>query len=109
MPGAERTNALRDTCGADPGATEDLDHGSRAGMSGMMSEADISTLKGTEAARLHLEHMIVHDEGQVEMAHRQVAQGQNLEGVELARHVVEDQEAEIAEIERMLQELPEGS
>jgi uncharacterized protein (DUF305 family) len=43
------------------------------------------------------------------MAQDQVEQGQNPQAVELARQVVADQEAEIAEMEQMLQELPDGS
>ena len=85
-----------------------MDHGA----GGMMSEEDMGMLndaQGTEAARLYLEQMTVHHEGAIEMAQEQIEQGQNPQAVELARQVVEDQEAEIAEMERMLQELPDGS
>ncbi|MEB2620010.1 DUF305 domain-containing protein, partial [Kocuria rosea] len=61
------------------------------------------------AAQLYLEQMTVHHEGAVEMAQEQIEQGQNPQAVELARQVVADQEAEIAEMEQMLQELPDGS
>ena len=78
----------------------------------MMSEEDMGMLtdaQGTDAARLYLEQMTVHHEGAVEMAQEQIEQGQNPQAVELARQVVEDQEAEITEMEQMLQELPDGS
>ena len=81
-------------------------------MGGMMSEEGMGMLndaQGTDAARLYLEQMTVHHEGAVEMARDQVEQGQNPQAVELARQVVEDQEAEITEMEQMLQELPDGS
>jgi uncharacterized protein (DUF305 family) len=115
-PEIERMNDMLTAWEAEPLAdAEDMDgmdHGSGAGMSGMMSEEDMSALEdaqGTGAARLYLEQMTVHHEGAVEMAQDQVEQGQNPQAVELARQVVADQEAEIAEMEQMLQELPDGS
>ena len=115
-PEIERMNDMLTAWEAEPLAdAEDMDgmdHGSGAGMSGMMSEEDMSALEdaqGTGAAQLYLEQMTVHHEGAVEMAQDQVEQGQNPQAVELARQVVADQEAEIAEMEQMLQELPDGS
>lgn len=115
-PEIERMNAMLTAWGAEPLADaedmDDMDHGSGAGMSGMMSEEDMTALadaRGTGAAQLYLEQMTVHHEGAVEMAQEQIEQGQNPQAVELARQVVEDQEAEITEMERMLQELPDGS
>ena len=115
-PEIERMNDMLTAWEAEPLAdAEDMDgmdHGSGAGMSGMMSEEDMSALEdaqGTGAAQLYLEQMTVHHEGAVEMAQDQVEQGQNPQAVELARRVVEDQQAEITEMERMLQELPDGS
>lgn len=109
-PEIERMNQMLRTWEA-PMPGEDstsMDHGT----GGMMSEEDMGMLndaQGTEAARLYLEQMTVHHEGAVEMAREQIDQGQNPQAVELARQVVEDQEAEIAEMEQMLQELPDGS
>lgn len=115
-PEIERMNAMLTAWGAEPLTDaedmDDMDHGSGAGMSGMMSEEDMTALadaRGTGAAQLYLEQMTVHHEGAVEMAQEQIEQGQNPQAVELARQVVEDQEAEITEMERMLQELPDGS
>ncbi|TDL44360.1 DUF305 domain-containing protein [Kocuria rosea] len=115
-PEIERMNDMLTAWEAEPLAdAEDMDgmdHGSGAGMSGMMSEEDMSALedaRGAGAAQLYLEQMTVHHEGAVEMAQEQIEQGQNPQAVELARQVVEDQEAEITEMERMLQELPDGS
>jgi uncharacterized protein (DUF305 family) len=109
-PEIERMNQMLRTWEA-PMPGEDstsMDHGT----GGMMSEEDMGMLndaQGTDAARLYLEQMTVHHEGAVEMARDQVEQGQNPQAVELAQQVVEDQEAEIAEMEQMLQELPDGS
>ncbi|STX07125.1 DUF305 domain-containing protein [Kocuria rosea] len=115
-PEIERMNDMLTAWEAEPLAdAEDMDgmdHGSGAGMSGMMSEEDMSALEdaqGAGAAQLYLEQMTVHHEGAVEMAQDQVEQGQNPQAVELARQVVADQEAEIAEMEQLLQELPDGS
>ena len=115
-PEIERMNDMLTAWEAEPLAdAEDMDgmdHGSGAGMSGMMSEEDMSALEdaqGAGAAQLYLEQMTVHHEGAVEMAQEQIEQGQNPQAVELARQVVADQEAEIAEMEQMLQELPDGS
>ena len=109
-PEIERMNQMLQTWEA-PMPGEDstsMDHGT----GGMMSEEDMGMLtdaQGTDAARLYLEQMTVHHEGAVEMAQEQIEQGQNPQAVELARQVVEDQEAEITEMEQMLQELPDGS
>ena len=89
---------------------EGMDHG--ASMDGMMSEEDMQQLEdtqGTEAARLYLEQMTVHHEGAVDMARDEVDNGENPQAVALAQQVIEDQEAEIQEMETMLQELPEQS
>lgn len=94
-----------------------MDHGSMgsesgAGMDGMMSEEDTTALKeaqGVEAARLYLQQMTVHHEGAIEMAHGEVSNGTNPEAVELAEDVVAAQEAEITEIDQLLQSLPSQS
>lgn len=97
------------------GSMEGMDHGSMdsgSGMGGMMSEEDTAALEGaqgTEAARLYLEQMTAHHQGAIEMAHEEVADGANPEAVELAEDVIAAQEAEISEMEQMLQELPNQS
>ena len=81
-----------------------MDHGS----DGMMSEQDLGQLEdaqGVEAARLYLEQMTVHHDGAITMAQDEVENGANPEAVELAEDVIAAQEAEIAEMDRMLQEL----
>jgi uncharacterized protein (DUF305 family) len=115
-PEIERMNQMLEAWGQEPmmesGGMEGMDHGSGEGMSGMMSEEDMSTLENaqsTEAARLYLEQMTAHHEGAVEMARDQVEQGQNPQAIALAEDVIEAQEAEITEMEQMLQELPAQS
>ncbi len=81
--------------------------------SGMVDEQGMNWLReaeeGPAAARLYLEQMTQHHEGAIEMARDQVEDGQNPQALELAQDIVRAQEAEIAEMERMLRELPEGS
>ena len=106
-PEIDRMNTMLETWEEDPvtGDMGEMDHG---GMSGMMSEEDMTALEdaqGTEAARLYLEQMTAHHEGAVDMAREEVTDGQNPQAIALAEQVIEDQEAEIAEMEQMLNEL----
>lgn len=104
-PEIDRMNAMLKAWGEAP-VTEDslpdMDHGD---MAGMMTGEDLAALDaadGPEGARLYLEQMIAHHEGAVEMAREQVADGVNPQAVGLAEQVIADQEAEIAEMEQML-------
>ncbi|MCV7501164.1 DUF305 domain-containing protein [Micrococcus luteus] len=110
-PEIERMNAMLTAWGQDPVDTdgmdgmEGMDHG---GMSGMMSEEDMAALEQaqvTEAARLYLEQMTAHHKGAVDMAKDEVEDGQNPQAVQLAEQVIADQEAEITEMQQMLDKL----
>ena len=106
-PEIDRMNAMLEAWGQQPvtGDMGEMDHG---GMSGMMSEEDMTALEeaqGTEAARLYLEQMTAHHEGAVDMARDEVADGQNPQAIALAEQVIEDQEAEIAQMQQMLTDL----
>ena len=106
-PEIDRMNAMLEAWGQQPvtGDMGEMDHG---GMSGMMSEEDMTALedaKGTEAARLYLEQMTAHHEGAVDMARDEVADGQHPQAIALAEQVIEDQEAEIAQMQQMLTDL----
>ena len=110
-PEIERMNAMLTAWGQDPVDTdgmdgmEGMDHG---GMSGMMSEEDMAALEqaqGTEAARLYLEQMTAHHKGAVDMAKDEANDGQNPQAVQLAEQVIADQEAEITEMQQMLDKL----
>ena len=110
-PEIERMNSMLTAWGQDPVDTdgmdgmEGMDHG---GMSGMMSEEDMAALEqaqGTEAARLYLEQMTAHHKGAVDMAKDEAKDGQNPQAVQLAEQVIADQEAEITEMQQMLDKL----
>lgn len=77
-------------------------------MSGGMSKEEMAQLEGASGAefdRMFLEMMREHHRSAVEMAQTEVKEGQNADAVELARKIVEDQTAEIQEIEGLLAEL----
>lgn len=77
-------------------------------MPGAMSEEDMSALEaasGTEFDRMFLEMLIEHHRGAIEMAQTEVDDGQNPDAVALAEKIIEDQTAEIAEIEGILTEI----
>lgn len=106
-PEIDRMNTMLEAWGEEPvtGDMGGMDHG---GMSGMMSEQDMAALddaQGTEAAQLYLEQMTAHHEGAVEMARDEVTDGQNPQAIALAEQVIEDQEAEITQMEQMLNKL----
>ena len=87
--------------GMDHGEMGGMDHGEMGGMSGMMSQEDMTALEeaqGTEAACLYLEQMTAHHEGAVDMARDEVADGQNRHAITLAEQIINDQEAEIAQM-----------
>lgn len=90
----------------------DMDHGdmddmaTSDGMSGMMSAEDLADLEAAEGSvfeQMWLAMMIEHHEGAVEMAEVEVAEGEDPEAVALAEEIIEAQEAEIAEMEALLE------
>jgi uncharacterized protein (DUF305 family) len=92
------------------GGMEGMDHGSEsgAGMDGMMTGEQMQELEaaeGTEAAEMYLTMMTTHHRGAIDMAQKEVADGQNPQAIEMAQQVIEDQEAEIAEMETLLTQL----
>ena len=73
-------------------------HGDMPGMSGMMSEQDMTALKdaqGVDASKLFLTQMIAHHEGAITMAHSEINDGQYPPAVEMARAIVTTQQQEI--------------
>jgi uncharacterized protein (DUF305 family) len=75
------------------------------GMSGMVDAEGLDKLKaaqGNEAARLFMEQMTGHHEGAIEMAGQEIGQGKYPDAIQLARDIVTAQEAEIAEMKKLL-------
>ena len=80
-----------------------MDHGG-----GMMSEEDMAALEeadGETASSLFLEQMIMHHQGAIDMAQTQIDNGKNPDAVSLAQKIVEDQTAEITEMQELLAQL----
>jgi uncharacterized protein (DUF305 family) len=74
-------------------------------MGGMVDPEGIAKLKsasGTEAVRLFLTQMIGHHEGAITMAQQEISAGKYPEAIELCRHIVTSQEAEIVEMKALL-------
>lgn len=74
-------------------------------MGGMVDEEGIAKLKsasGTEAVRLFLTQMIGHHEGAITMAKQEISAGKYPAAIELCRHIVTSQEAEIVEMKALL-------
>lgn len=89
---------------ADMGGMEGMDHGD----DGMMSEDDMAALEaasGPDASALFLEQMIEHHEGAIEMAEQELAEGENADALDLAQQIIDDQTAEIAEMQGLFDEL----
>jgi uncharacterized protein (DUF305 family) len=73
-------------------------HGDMAGMSGMMSEQDMTALKdaqGVDASKLFLTQMIAHHEGAITMAQNEIKDGQYPPAVKMAGAIVTGQQQEI--------------
>lgn len=88
-------------------------HAGMAGgeMPGMATTDEIAALtqaRGTEADRLFLELMIRHHVGGVDMARAALDRAEQPEVLRLARAVVSSQSAEIAVLEQLLEDLPQG-
>jgi uncharacterized protein (DUF305 family) len=83
-------------------------HGDMAGMSGMMSEQDLTALKdaqGVDASKLFLTQMIAHHEGAITMAQSEIKDGQYPPAVGMARAIVTGQQQEIDTMKGILASL----
>ncbi|CAB4752928.1 unannotated protein [freshwater metagenome] len=102
---------LGDMSGMGSGDMSDMDHSdmdmdNMDDMTGMMSAedmADLEAAQGSAFEQMWLSMMIEHHEGAVEMAEVEVAEGEYDEAVALAEEIIEAQEAEIAEMEALLE------
>jgi len=76
--------------------------------SGMMSEAEMTALRnasGADAARLFLTGMIKHHQGAIDAAQTELTKGKYEPARALAQTIAQDQAAEIATMEQLLQAL----
>jgi len=76
-----------------------------AGMHGMMSAADMTSLEGAAGAvfdRTFLQMMIEHHEGAIQMARTEQANGKNADAIALAKQIETAQTAEIRVMRQLL-------
>ncbi|GAB2687053.1 DUF305 domain-containing protein [Thalassiella azotivora] len=111
-PEIDRMTNWLEEWGAEVPDTSDLtgmDHSAMGhGGGGMMSAEDMMALgdaDGDDASRLFLQQMIMHHRGALVMAETELEQGRHPEAVELARTIIDSQQAEIEEMEALLGEL----
>ena len=81
---------------------EGHDMGAMTGMVDDDSMAKLETLKGAEFDKLWLTSMIGDHEGAVTMANTEIADGANADAKALASHIVTVQQAEIAQMKKMV-------
>ncbi|MGW2223184.1 DUF305 domain-containing protein [Nonomuraea sp. NPDC001684] len=77
-------------------------------MPGIMSAEDMKKLDGAKGAafdRLFAEQMIAHHEGAIEMARTEQASGVNPQAKELAKAIESAQQAEVAQLRKLLERL----
>lgn len=72
------------------------------GMSQEEAMTELGSLSGPEFDQRFLEFMIEHHLGAVEMAKAELENGENPQALELAEQIIEDQQAEISEMEQLL-------
>lgn len=114
QPEIELLSRMMDRFGADGDADADAGgHGGHGGgdmamHGGMMSQEQMSSFEqatGADAERLFLEMMIEHHRGAMEAADAELRDGRDSEARELAESIRASQQAEIEEMQRLLQDL----
>lgn len=83
--------------------------GDTSGMAGAMSPAYMTSLAGSTGAafdRMWTQLMTVHHQGAVTMARTELTDGANLQAKALAQAIVTSQTAEIAQLQKLLTQLP---
>ncbi|KRE27410.1 hypothetical protein ASG82_13415 [Mycobacterium sp. Soil538] len=86
------------------------DHGGHGqnmpGMVDAVTIARLESLRGPEFDRLWLQSMVDHHQGAIEMAKAEIAHGENVDAVSMARTMVSTQQAEIGQMNTMLEGNP---
>ncbi|WP_226924550.1 DUF305 domain-containing protein [Georgenia satyanarayanai] len=90
-----------------PMGHEGMDHGGMdmEGMSQDEAMAELESLSGAGFDQRFLELMIAHHRGAVDMAQDELDSGENPQALALAQKIIDDQQAEINEMEELLQGL----
>ncbi|PYF97821.1 Uncharacterized conserved protein, DUF305 family [Georgenia satyanarayanai] len=108
-PEIEQMTSWLETWGeqTSPMGHEGMDHGGMdmEGMSQEEAMAELESLSGAEFDQRFLELMIAHHRGAVDMAQDELDSGENPQALGLAQKIIDDQQAEISEMEELLQGL----
>ena len=108
-PEIETMTGFLETWGAEVPAEGGMDHSDMGGMpdmSGMMTPEQMDELQGATGAAFDtafLQTMIMHHEGAVTDAQRELAEGVNPQAKDLATQIVTAQTAEIEQMQQLLQ------
>jgi uncharacterized protein (DUF305 family) len=109
-PEIQQMSALLNSWGAPvPATTENMPgmHHQPGQMPGMMNNAQmqqLSSASGPAFDRMFLQMMIAHHQGAVSMAQTELAQGTNPAARQLAQQIITAQQAEIGEMQQLLQQ-----
>jgi uncharacterized protein (DUF305 family) len=109
-PEIETLSGWLDDWGSEATGSTGMDHGEmgHGAMGGMMTTEDMESLanaSGAEFDRMFLEMMIAHHSGAVQMAESEIAGGQNPNAIAMAEAIRETQNAEIAQMQTLLDKL----
>jgi uncharacterized protein (DUF305 family) len=74
-------------------------------MGGMGPGQGPGMMSGTNFDRMFLQNMIVHHQGAIDMSNTELAQGSNPEVRQLAQKIINAQQAEIKEMQTLLQQI----
>ena len=102
-PEIDRMTAMLTAWGAPvPSGDEPMAMGGMPGMMGPQEMGDLAASSGPAFDRAFLTMMVAHHTGAVQMAQTELAQGTNPQARELAEAIITAQQAEIAEMQRLL-------
>ena len=101
--GAEVPADSGSMAGMDHGGMAGMDHGGMAGMMTPEQMDQLETASGPAFDTMFLQMMIAHHEGAITDAQTELAEGSNPQAKELAQQIVDDQRAEIAQMQQLLQ------
>jgi uncharacterized protein (DUF305 family) len=79
--------------------------GPMGGMGGMGSGQGPGMMSGATFDRMFLQGMIVHHQGAIDMSQTELAQGSNPDARDLAQRIITAQQAEINEMQTLLQQI----
>ena len=105
QPEIDTMNHWLSAWGRDKDAGSANGGGHHGGEGGIMTEEQMRQLDNADASngqRLYLEGMIRHHQGAIQMAETELAEGKNIEAIDLAKQIAESQQQEIEKMQALL-------